>query len=122
MPNAGGFQDSSVRLYCMDGRLQEASERRRKRPHGDAEGGGRALGPYAEGGAILRGHSRPVYGLDFSLDERLLLSASGDGTVRLWSTEIGANLVAYRWALCYASQQTQLWCKWPCMTTHTCAE
>lgn len=96
MPSTGGFQDSSVRLYCMDGRLQEASERRRKRPHGDAEVGGQALGPYTEGGAILRGHSRPVYGLDFSLDERLLLSASGDGTVRLWSTEIGANLVAYR--------------------------
>ena len=49
-----------------------------------------------QGSTILRGHSRPVYGLDFSLDERLLLSASGDGTVRLWGTEIGANLVAYR--------------------------
>ena len=96
MPPAGGFQDSSVRLYCMDGKLQEASERRRKRPRGDTEGGGRAQGPHPEVGAILRGHSRPVYGLDFSLDERLLLSASGDGTVRLWSTEIRANLVAYR--------------------------
>jgi hypothetical protein len=32
MLRAGGFQDSSVRLYCMDARLQEASARRRKRP------------------------------------------------------------------------------------------
>lgn len=45
---------------------------------------------------MLRGHSRPVYGLDFSLDSRLLLSASGDGTMRLWSTDLFANLVAYR--------------------------
>lgn len=67
-----------------------------QRPREDAEGAAAAENPYAQGGAILRGHSRPVYGLDFSLDERLLLSASGDGTVRLWSTEIGANLVAYR--------------------------
>ena len=83
----------------MDAKLQEAlTQRRRKRPREEAEGSAAAaaLNPYAEGGAILRGHSRPVYGLDFSLDERLLLSASGDGTVRLWSTEIGANLVAYR--------------------------
>ena len=97
MPGAGGFQDSSVRLYCMDAKLQEAlMQHRRKRPREDAEGAAAAENPYAQGGAILRGHSRPVYGLDFSLDERLLLSASGDGTVRLWSTEIGANLVAYR--------------------------
>lgn len=81
----------------MDPGLQEASERRRKRPR--EEGGAPAESPYAGGGAILRGHGRPVYGLDFSLDERLLLSASGDGTVRLWSTEIGANLAAYRHVL-----------------------
>lgn len=97
VPRSGGFEDSSVRLYCMDPLLQEASpQRRHKRPMEVAEDGAAAESPYAEGSAILRGHSRPVYGLDFSLDERLLLSASGDGTVRLWSTEVGANLVAYR--------------------------
>ena len=38
MLRAGGFQDSSVRLYCMDARLQEASARRRKRPREGTEG------------------------------------------------------------------------------------
>ena len=94
---AGGFEDSSVRLYCMDAKMPEAfMQRRRKRPREEDDGNPAAGNPYAQGGVILRGHSRPVYGLDFSLDERLLLSASGDGTVRLWSTEIAANLMAYR--------------------------
>lgn len=51
------------------------------------------------GASIFRGHSRPVYAVSFSQDGQLLLSASGDGTVRLWSTELSANLVAYRSAL-----------------------
>lgn len=87
-------------------------QRRRKRPREEAEGGAAATpNPYAEGGAILRGHSRPVYGLDFSADERLLLSASGDGTVRLWSTDIGANLVAYRCSPRMSSPRAQGLCR-----------
>ena len=50
------------------------------------------------GASVLRGHSQAVYGVDVSPDAQLLLSCSGDGTVRLWSAELGANLVAYRWA------------------------
>jgi WD40 repeat protein len=46
--------------------------------------------------APMWGHSGPVYGLDFSWDSRLLYSCGADGTVRMWSTELHANLVAWR--------------------------
>ncbi len=75
---AGGFADSSVRVYDASKRAANGAK-----PQGDEA-------------TVLRGHSRPVYGLDFSMDSRLLLSSSGDGTVRLWSTDLFANLVAYR--------------------------
>ena len=61
------------------------------------------------GSTFLRGHSGSVFGLDFMPDQRVLLSASADGTVRLWSTELAANLAVYRHAcrlcLCFVSQQ-----------------
>ena len=47
---------------------------------------------------MLWGHSAAVNAVDFSPDLRLLFSASGDGTVRLWSLGLAANLVAYRCA------------------------
>ena len=75
---AGGFADSSVRVY-------DASKAPLK-----------GVKSQRDEASVLRGHSRPVYGLDFSPDSSLLLSASGDGTVRLWSTDLFANLVAYR--------------------------
>ncbi|KAK9828987.1 hypothetical protein WJX72_003246 [[Myrmecia] bisecta] len=78
---AGGFADSSVRIYDVE---RAASSR--------LKGGG------SNGSDVtyLRGHSAAVYGLDYSTDHQLLYSGSADGTVRLWSTEIGANLAAYR--------------------------
>jgi transcription initiation factor TFIID subunit 5 len=74
----GGFADSSVRLY-------DVAKRSGKRSREESSNT-----------TLLRGHSRPVYAVDFSPDGQLLMSASGDGTVRLWSTELSANLVAYR--------------------------
>lgn len=50
--------------------------------------------PYAE----LRGHNAAVFGMDFSADNRFLLSSSADSTIRLWLLEKGLNynLVAYK--------------------------
>lgn len=42
------------------------------------------------------GHSGPVYGMSFSRDAKLLLSASADKTVRLWSLHTHTALVAYK--------------------------
>lgn len=36
------------------------------------------------------GHSQPVYGMSWSPDGRFLLSAGGDGGVRLWDMAMGA--------------------------------
>ena len=57
------------------------------------EGAGSAPAPAT---TVLWGHSGPVYGADLSDDGRCMLTASYDGTVRLWSTELWANLAAYR--------------------------
>ncbi|KAI3425901.1 hypothetical protein D9Q98_007874 [Chlorella vulgaris] len=72
---AGGFADSSVRLYDLQARASAAA------------------GDWV---TYFSGHSGPVFGLDFSPDNQLLFSASGDGTVRLWSMEVRANLAVYK--------------------------
>eukprot|EP00118_Oscarella_pearsei_P008226 m.41624 g.41624 ORF g.41624 m.41624 type:complete len:358 (+) comp33208_c0_seq2:950-2023(+) len=45
---------------------------------------------------LLYGHGGPVYSTSFSPDRFLLLSASEDGTARLWNLHTYSNLVAYR--------------------------
>ena len=82
---AGGFADSSIRIHDV---VEAGSSHQR----------GAEEGLPAAGVTCLRGHTGAVYGVDFSPDQQLLLSASADSTVRLWSTELGANLVMYRHA------------------------
>lgn len=77
---AGGFSDSSVRMYDLEKMAAARSQE---------EAAGSAV-------SLLWGHSAAVYGLDYSPDQQLLFTSSADGTVRLWSTELAANLVAYR--------------------------
>jgi WD40 repeat protein len=43
----------------------------------------------------LYGHTAPVCGVDFFSDGALLLSASADATVRVWSPELRRGLAAY---------------------------
>ncbi|KNC53215.1 transcription initiation factor TFIID subunit 5 [Thecamonas trahens ATCC 50062] len=78
---ATGFGDSSIRLWDLEGR--------------HLTGLNPELVPIAENSVVLHGHSGPVYGLSFSPDSRFFVSASQDGTARLWSMETRTNLVVY---------------------------
>jgi transcription initiation factor TFIID subunit 5 len=72
-PLAGGFSDSSVRIYDL------------RSGRGESAAGGKAGGKAAKAGSEctrLCGHSAPVFAVDYSFDQRLLFSASSDGTVR----------------------------------------
>ena len=96
----GCFVDSSVRVCDV----AAAAAARTKRPEPaqgspDPQGSGAAPAP-AAATTVLCGHSGPVYAADLSDDGRCMFTASGDGTVRLWSTELWANLVAYRCGPC----------------------
>jgi len=50
----------------------------------------------AEPTRCFRGHSGPVYSVDFSPDKSYLLSASEDGCIRLWSLLTWTCLVVYK--------------------------
>jgi len=43
--------------------------------------------------ATLRGHSAPVYGCDFTPDNRFAITSSADSTIRLWSLDSCSNMV-----------------------------
>lgn len=77
---AAGFADSAIRLWSIDGDplalvVDEADAPQSRR---------------------LVGHLDAVYGVSFSPDLRLLLSASGDKTARLWSLDTYLALVLYK--------------------------
>ena len=89
---AGGFADSSVRLYNLQARAAAAAAAAAAAggDAGEAAAGGtggsnrKGGGGAADDGWVtyFTGHSGPVCGLDFSPDNQLLYSASADGTVR----------------------------------------
>ena len=47
------------------------------------------------GTLYLHGHTAAVHAVDFSVDQRLVLSGSSDGTVRVWGAEFGSCLAVY---------------------------
>ncbi|CCH44704.1 Transcription initiation factor TFIID subunit 5 [Wickerhamomyces ciferrii] len=78
---AGGFQDSYIKLWSLDGsplksvlRSDQSEENTRK----------------------LIGHSGSIYGISFSPDNRYLLSSSEDRTTKLWSLDTYTPLVNYK--------------------------
>jgi len=84
---AAGFQDRAVRVFRLAG----------EGPAGGEGGSSSSSCVHASTGPlILRGHSQPVYGLSWAPEQQHLLSASGDGTVRLWDVAASRNVCVYR--------------------------
>ncbi|KAG5563029.1 hypothetical protein RHGRI_005693 [Rhododendron griersonianum] len=94
---AGGFSDSSLKVWDMAKLGQQTSGSILQGENGSSPGdhlvgekGGKR--PYT----LFRGHSGPVYSASFSPIGDFLLSSSSDSTIRLWSTKLNANLVCYK--------------------------
>lgn len=79
---AGGFQDLYVKLWLLDGKPLKLVMKRD--PHNN------------DNLRKLVGHLGPVYGVLFSPDNRFLVLASQDKTVRLWSLDAYQALVSYK--------------------------
>ncbi|WFC98899.1 Transcription initiation factor TFIID subunit 5 [Malassezia yamatoensis] len=100
---AAGFEDSYVQVWSLkqeplqelqgDFNLSAIRDRRSLNKHRE---------PYPHSTRKLIGHSAAVYGVAFdpvggsASSPRHLLSASADGTARLWSLDTYSALVAYR--------------------------
>ncbi|KAI9018302.1 WD40 repeat-like protein [Hyaloraphidium curvatum] len=78
---AGGFQDSTIRVWNLGTEQQRGSNPKRAA---------------APGSIQLVGHGGPVYGLALSQDAKYLVSSSADRTARLWSLETQTNIVCYK--------------------------
>ncbi|KHG10775.1 Transcription initiation factor TFIID subunit 5 [Gossypium arboreum] len=76
---AGGFSDSSLKVWDMAKLGQQAGPNGVKRSY-----------------TLFQGHSGPVYSATFSPLGDFILSSSADTTIRLWSTKLNANLVCYK--------------------------
>lgn len=91
---AGGFQDSFVKLWSIDGSpLRSVLKNDPYNIEVDNESN---QGLPTNTSRKLVGHSGPVYGLSFSPDGHYLLSSSADSTVRLWSLDTYSALVSYK--------------------------
>jgi len=60
----------------------------------DGEKGVLSIWDVRQGGLVrtLEGHSGSIWGIDWSLEQDILVSAGSDGTIRWWNPEQGVNL------------------------------
>ncbi|XP_020237888.1 transcription initiation factor TFIID subunit 5 [Cajanus cajan] len=94
---AGGFSDSSLKVWDMaklgqqpTNSLLQGENDTSQNEHMLGQGGGKRQ--YT----LFQGHSGPVYAASFSPVGDFILSSSADSTIRLWSTNLNANLVCYK--------------------------
>ena len=73
---AVGCDDAAVRIFSLDGTSSKKNE-------------GTGASSIGEPSMVLLGHKNgfPVFDVDWTRNGRTLLSAGGDGTVRLWDTQ-----------------------------------
>uniref|UniRef100_A0A2P2MAI1 Uncharacterized protein MANES_16G128700 n=1 Tax=Rhizophora mucronata TaxID=61149 RepID=A0A2P2MAI1_RHIMU len=94
---AGGFSDSSLKVWDMAKLGQQASNSVLQGEN-DSMRSDHKL--WANGDkrsyTLFQGHSGPVYSATFSPLGDFILSSSADTTIRLWSTKLNANLVCYK--------------------------
>lgn len=92
---AGGFSDSSLKVWDMAKLGQEAAGLQGENEAASSEnmvGAQSSKRSYT----LFQGHAGPVYSASFSPLGDFILSSSSDSTVRLWSTKLDANLVCYK--------------------------
>ncbi|KAL0856273.1 hypothetical protein Bca101_061426 [Brassica carinata] len=90
---AGGFSDSSIKVWDM-AKIGQAGSGALQ---GESDSNDQNVGPNGRRNyTLLLGHSGPVYSATFSPPGDFVLSSSADTTIRLWSTQLNANLVCYK--------------------------
>lgn len=95
---AGGFSDSSVKVWDMAKLGQQAVSSNLQGEHDSMPNDHHMQGATGRRQyTLFRGHSGPIHSTCFSPLGDFLLSSSSDSTIRLWSTRnINANLVCYK--------------------------
>ncbi|KAK9947196.1 hypothetical protein M0R45_012630 [Rubus argutus] len=94
---AGGFSDSSLKVWDM-AKIGQQSAGSILQGENDTVSSEQVTG--SNGGkrpyTLFQGHSGPVYSATFNPLGDFILSSAADSTIRLWSTNLNANLVCYK--------------------------
>eukprot|EP00047_Mylnosiga_fluctuans_P018487 m.71614 g.71614 ORF g.71614 m.71614 type:complete len:639 (+) comp7642_c0_seq3:139-2055(+) len=93
---AGGFADSSIRLWDLTGKGLRAVRPSDQLETLDDRSWDAILDETITTSKTLHGHSGTIYAVCFSPDNLFLLSSSEDSTVRLWSLLTFSAVVCYR--------------------------
>ncbi|KAL2317983.1 hypothetical protein Fmac_031859 [Flemingia macrophylla] len=93
---AGGFSDSSLKIWDMAKLEQSTSSF--SQGGNDTWQNEQIIGQNSgkRQYTLFQGHSGPVYAASFSPAGDFILSSSADKTIRLWNTNLNANLVCYK--------------------------